>query len=255
MSKTRVAILGVGHLTSHIVPGFMRSPGNYEFVLSQRNSELASKLQAEFDLPIATDNGALVDQADMVLLGTRPMDAVDAVRGLPWRRDHKLVSLCAGVTLADLAPVAKPATIVRAMPIIAAMFGSSPTAIYPDDCDVSRLFSLCGTALALGQESQFDAATAMACHASGLLSLIDKMAEWCMNAGLEADVARRFSAEITRASGDMVIGRSDVSIEELISELTLPGSVTEAALNHLSDADATGAWQGSADLVMSKLNT
>ena len=138
MKDMTVGILGVGHLTSHVVHGFAAKDLPFDILLSPRNAELAAELNSKFDFEIAADNSVLVERSDVVLIGVRQFQAVDVVRGLPWRADQTVVSLCAGLALAELEPHVNGAALVRAMPIIAAHYGESPTCVYPDNPQSAR---------------------------------------------------------------------------------------------------------------------
>lgn len=73
---TTLGILGIGHLSEHLVAGWMRSADPPELLLSSRNVEKAQALAVRFGLPIAADNQTLVDRSEAVLLSVRPWHAL-----------------------------------------------------------------------------------------------------------------------------------------------------------------------------------
>jgi len=238
----RVGILGVGHLTSHIVPGLISALPSLEILLSPRSAARADTLAREFGLAIASDNDDLVGSCDCILIGTRPHQTVDAISGLPWHEGQTVISLCAGLERVTIAPHLNGATLVRAMPVIAAQFGDSPTCMFPENAVAQRLFDACGTAIVLDTEESFDVATVNACFASWLIELMARMQAWNEAHGLEPETARPLATFMTRAAGKTAIGRADVTLDALMDELTLDGSVTGAGLDRLRAEGAIDAW-------------
>ena len=253
MTNMTVGILGVGHLTAHVVHGFAATEVPFDILLSPRNAELAADLSTKFDLEIAEDNTALVERSDVVLIGVRQFQAADVVRGLPWRAGHTVVSLCAGLALSELEPHVNGAALVRAMPIIAAHYGESPTCVFPNNAAALDVLSRCGSTIVLRSEEEFDAASVSACYSSWVLGVMEHMTTWSEGAGLAPDTARRIVTEMTRAAAIMARERTDGSIGDLIDELATPRSFTEIGYERLQAEDAFTPWRDTADLVFGKL--
>ena len=124
MSGLRIGVLGVGHLAGYLVPRL--ADDGAQVRLSPRNEERAGALAQRFDnVTVSADNTALVKDSDVVLLTTRPDQALSAIEGLPWRPGHVLISCCAGVGLDTLLFAAGAARLVRAMPVTAALLSRS----------------------------------------------------------------------------------------------------------------------------------
>ena len=253
MTKMTVGVLGVGHLTTHVVHGFAAGAAPFDILLSPRNAELAADLSTKFGLEIAVDNTALVQRSDVVLIGVRQFQAADVVRGLPWRADHTVVSLCAGLALSELAPHVAGAALVRAMPIIAAHYGESPTCVFPENAAALDVLSRCGSTIVLRSEDEFDAASVSACYSSWVLGVMERMTTWSETAGLAPDTARQIVTEMTRAAAIMARERTDGSIGDLIDELATPRSFTEIGYERLQTEDAFTPWNDTAELVFGKL--
>lgn len=253
MTKMTVGVLGVGHLTSHVVHGFTSTEVPFDILLSPRNADLAAGLSARFGLEVVADNTHLVERSDVVLIGVRQFQAADVVKGLPWRPDHTAVSLCAGLALAELEPHVNGAALVRAMPIIAAHYGESPTCVFPDNAAAIDVLSRCGSTIVLRSEDEFDAASVSACYSSWVLGVMERMTSWSETAGLAPETARQIVTEMTRAAAIMARERTDGSIGDLIDELATPRSFTEIGYERLQTQDAFSPWNDTAELVFGKL--
>jgi saccharopine dehydrogenase-like NADP-dependent oxidoreductase len=107
----RVGIIGVGHLASYVVEGLCAANDPPDILLSPRNAERASVLSERFGVHTANDNRTVVSQSDIVILATRPPQALNAATDLPWRAEQTLICVAAGVSCAGLSTVASPARI------------------------------------------------------------------------------------------------------------------------------------------------
>ena len=111
---TSVGIIGVGHLAGYLVEGLRCGGDGPVITLSPRNAGKSGALAERFGARVAADNVHVVEEADTVILATRPAQAVHAATGLPWRVGQVLICVAAGIPLDALVPVAGPATVVRA---------------------------------------------------------------------------------------------------------------------------------------------
>lgn len=248
----RVGFLGVGHLAEAMIEGLTRAPGPApDLVLSPRGR--AARLAERLGLRLASDNAALVAEADMVILATRPADAVAAVASLPWRAGHILVSACAGVTIASLEREAGPAAVMRIMPLTAAALGASPTAAFPLLPAVAPLLGRLGPVIPLESEAQFDVATVSAAVYGWVQDLIRTSESWSTRRGMAPETARRLAAATFVAAGRMV-GEQPDPTEVLMARLVTPGGITERGLEVLAENGVNEAWEEACDAVLAKLN-
>jgi len=249
----KIGILGVGHLISYLVPGMLRGKQKPDFLLSPRNHQTALALAQNHGLEIASSNDALVETCDVVILSVRPLQVKEALGGLPWRSDQTIVSLCAGVTIAEISACTNGPSITRALPVTAAMLGESPTAIFPN-CQITRtLLGPCGPTLVLEDEDQFEAATMFGAYYGWIQHLIGEMAEWAQDNNLSPQTARLLACQMTRAAATTVHDTPEKSIAALVDELCLPGSITGLGLDSLKQADAFKSWHQAGDDVLRNL--
>src|SRR3546814_12197537 len=114
----RLGLIGTGTVAAAIVEGLAMS-GNEPILLSPRNADSAADLASRFShVGVASDNQAVIDDSDLVILAVRPQIA-DAVLGpLRFRPDHRILILIATVSLARLRAWPAPAVqVVRAGPL------------------------------------------------------------------------------------------------------------------------------------------
>ena len=248
---TRIGFLGVGHLAQEIIDGLLRSgqPAS-ELILSSRG--YGPKLAALHGIDLATDNLQLVAAADIVLLATRPRDAVAAVAGLGWRPGQILISACAGVQLKELRAAAAPAEVVRIMPLTASSLGASPTTVYPDLPELRPLLGRLGSVIPLSHEAEFETATVSAAIYGWAQMLIGLGSDWSVAHGMQPDAARRLAAETFVAAGRMIAERPETG-EALLQSLVTPGGITECGLKVLAAEGVEAGWNRACDAVLAKL--
>lgn len=248
---TRIGFLGVGHLAEEIITGLLRSGlAAGEMILSPRGH--GPQLAKHHGITLAPDNAALVAAVDIVLLATRPSDAVAAISGLGWRHGQILVSTCAGVPLAVLQASVGPAEVMRIMPLTAASIGASPTTVFPDLPAVRPLLARLGSVIPLAHEAEFETATVSAAIYGWAQKLIGLGLGWSVAHGMAPETARQLAAETFVAAGRMIAERPE-PVEALLHSLATPGGITECGLKVLEARGAEAGWNAACDAVLDKL--
>lgn len=248
-----VGIVGVGHIAGYLVEGLMRGTDPPTIVLSPRGREQSARLGGRFALAVAADNREVVERSNLVILATRPKQAIEAATGLPWSEKHVLISVAAGISLAALRRVAAPATCMRAMPISCAAIGESPTPIFPDVPSARALFARVGTVHAMPDEAAFDAASVLGASYGWVHALIQETADWTAAAGVPEAAARALVAEMVRGAAGMVLARPDLDLAQMIATLATPGGITARGLEVLEDREAWAAWQAALATALARI--
>jgi pyrroline-5-carboxylate reductase len=250
-----VGIIGVGHLAGYLVEGLSRAGPDLAIVLSPRNAEKAAGLAARFGASVAADNQAVVDAADLILLTTRPGDAVAACKGVAFRPGQTVISAAASLPLAALRPAAAPATVVRAMPISCAAINQSPTLLYPDHPQARALLGLLGQVHVLPDETRFTPASAIAAFYGWIYALLDETVAWTARAGVPPGTARQLVLETVRGAAGMALARPDQSLAAMLDALATPGGITEEGLGVLHRRQGLAAWTEALEAVLDRLRS
>jgi pyrroline-5-carboxylate reductase len=238
-----IGIIGVGHLAGYLVEGLKRAADCPEIVLSPRNADKSRTLAGRFGARVAADNAEVVEAADTVILATRPDQAVQAATQLPWRAGQILICVAAGIPLGALAPVAGPATVVRAMPISSAAIGESPTSLYPDHAEARRLLKHLGPVHALPDETSFEAASVLGAFYGWIYAMLAEVTAWTGDQGVPPQTARDLVAQTARGATGMILGRPDESLAAMLETLCTPGGITSRGLEVLEENEAISAWR------------
>lgn len=246
----RVGIIGVGHLAGYLVEGLRRASQDLEIILSPRNAARAASLAVRFGARVATDNQAVADAADLILLTTRPGDTVAVAKDIAFRTGQTVASAAATLPLEALRPAVVPATAVRAMPISCAATNASPTLLYPDDTRARALFALLGRVHVLPSEAHFTPASAIAAFYGWVYALLNETVGWAIQAGVPPQTARSLVLETVRGAADMALARPDEELAGLLDALATPGGITEHGLRVLQQRHGLSAWSEALEAVL-----
>jgi pyrroline-5-carboxylate reductase len=250
----RVGIIGVGHLAGYLVTGLKRASPDIEIVLSPRNVERSARLTARFGAVVAVDNQAVADAADLVILSTRPGDAIAACESIAFRPGQTVISVAAGLPLNMLRPMVEPATVVRAMPISCVAINRSPTLLCPDHPQARALFALLGQVHVLPDEAHFTPASAISAFYGWVYALLDEAVGWTAQAGVSPETARSLVLETVRGAVDMALARPDQGLDIILDTLATPAGITEHGLDILRERRALIAWTEALDAVLGRLD-
>ena len=146
-----------------------------------------------------------------------------------------VVSVMAGVTIADLTRVFPNSAIIRAMPNTPAAIGKGVTALYTEAGEMAEsageaLFSAAGTTVWLSSETDFDAVTAVSGSGPAyVFAFIEALTAAGTVAGLAPELAERLARSMVIGAAALAAGDS-ASAAELRRRVTSPGGTTAAGL-------------------------
>ncbi|MEM9471741.1 MAG: NAD(P)-binding domain-containing protein [Pseudomonadota bacterium] len=245
---TTIGIIGAGHLIRHMMPAMSKTGSR--FLVSERGRETSAHLAEHYGVEVLADNQSIIDQSEIVIVAVRPFDAVEVCEALSFADGQTVLSLCAGLPSSDLAPAIAPARLVMAMPVVAAQFSESPTLMFPEHQACRKLLESCGPVLALKSEDSFAPAATIACYYGWVQELISQMSDWVSAQGVDPEIARLLTAQMTRAAATTVRERPSTPTSQLVSELATPRSFTLKGLEVLHEADAFTPWKRAADALL-----
>ncbi len=187
---SRVGFIGTGHIAAPMARFLVRK--GHDVIVSERNAVVAGALVAAFPEIKIADNQGVVDNADIVFLCMRPHIWGDVVPGLTFRADQQIVSVMAGVTLAELRTACAPASqISMTIPIGFLEFGGCPLPACPDGETLGALFAPENPVLPVPDEAAFTQHFAASAMLSAVLGVMEEGADW-----LGATTGDRKQAEV-----------------------------------------------------------
>ena len=252
---TTYGILGVGSLASFVVTGLCDGVDDPpEVVLSPRNAGVAGGLAATYPtVTVAEDNQAVLDGADVVLVLLRRQHC-DALLELTWRPEHVVVSAVAGLPLAELADLVRPAReVARAVAMPAAATRSFRTPVHPPVPAVLSLFERLGGALPITDGAQFEAIyTSMGTFAP-FFEYLTVLSDFLVDHGVPAADAQQLLAA-TFVDVARPLSRPTPDLAEIVREYAPPGGGNEQLTTLMREEGVFDGMRRALDAVHERLS-
>lgn len=217
MPGVKVAILGTGKMGGILLQAFLKNNlfSPEQIFATVHHAERAQALSAQFGLEVTTDNLAAAREADVILLGVKPVQVPTLIEHIrPALSANKLVlSIAASVKTRSIEDAAKcNLGVIRAMPNTPAMLAAGITAVcagrfisIEQMAIAQKIFQTVGRTVVV-DEKHMDAVTGLSGSGPAFIYIIiEALAEAGVNVGLPRDVATLLAAQTTLGSARMVL--------------------------------------------------
>lgn len=207
-------------------------------------------LADELGVHVTADNREAVSGADVVVLAVKPQDMAGTVQALAdvlAQRAPLVISIAAGIRVADILDWSGGVPIVRAMPNRPALHGVGATALYaPEGLSqahrelAGQVLGAVGTTVWVQNEDALDVVTALSGSGPAYFFLLaELMTDAAVNRGLDRASAQELAIQTLFGSGRMARD-SDGDLARLRAEVTSKGGTTEAAVRAFDAANLRG---------------
>jgi pyrroline-5-carboxylate reductase len=241
-----LAVIGCGTMGEAIVRGIFRSgklPPAQVFA-TDRRAELVKDLAARHKMRTGSDNLEAARAASVALLCLKPQHMAAVLDNEPMRAalaGKQVISIAAGVRLAQLTAWLPKSAIIRAMPNTPAVIGEGMTVIArgPGVTDAQaalaqEIFSAVGRCAEL-DESNMDVITALNGSGPAFAYLVlESLADGAVMMGLRRDLAFSVAAQMLQGAARMVL-ETGMHPAALKDQVTTPAGCTIAGLLTLED--------------------
>jgi pyrroline-5-carboxylate reductase len=218
--------------------------GAWTLSATTRHEASAERLRQALDVDVGLDNVGAARRADVVLLGVKPQNASALLSTESMSTalaDTVLISICAGVTIAQLEAWAPRARIIRAMPNTPALIREGMTVLSPgtratrdDLACASRIFESVGRCRVL-DEKHLDAVTGLSGSGPAFACVIlEALADGGVMMGLPRDVAIELAAQTLQGAARLVLetGEHPATLRDRV---TTPAGCTIAGLFRMEE--------------------
>jgi len=217
MPGLKVAILGTGKMGGILLQGFLKNNlvSAEQIFPTVHHAERAQALSAQFGVEVTTDNLAAAREADVILIGVKPVQVPTLIEHIrPALSPEKMIlSFAASVKTRSIEDAARcDLAVVRAMPNTPAMLAAGITALCAGRfvtaeqmAIAQRIFQTLGRTVVV-DEKHMDAVTGLSGSGPAFIYIIiEALAEAGVNVGLPRDVATLLAAQTTLGSARMVL--------------------------------------------------
>ncbi len=205
------------------------------------NSETLQNLSANFGINIASDNEALIDAADVVVLAVKPQviqDVAKSVAAFIRNKQKLVVSIAAGITQNSLSRwLGDNVAIVRCMPNTPALVLTGATGLYANSnvTDLQRdlaesILRAVGVCFWVAEEAELDTITAVSGSGPAYYFLLmEAMEQAALGLGMSEHSARLLVQQTALGAAKIAL-ESTESPEQLRKRVSSPGGTTERAI-------------------------
>ena len=243
LENIRIGLIGAGSMGGALVGGLLRADriAPTGIVASDVDVERLTGLRERWGICTVEDNGACVQDADLVLLAVKPQviaGVLDEIAG-NVESGKTVLSIVAGIRTAFIEERLGAVPVVRIMPNTPALLGSGISAICPGQhaarSHLDRASEIMG---AVGEvvevsEREMDAVTGLSGSGPAYVYLmIEALADGGVRMGLARETALKLATHTVLGAAKMVAeaGEHPVSLKDRVAS---PGGTTIAGLHEL----------------------
>ena len=239
-----IAVIGGGKMGAALIKGIVRAgmATAKRIWVAEPADAVRTALAKETGANVTADNAAAVKQARVVILAVKP-DVVPAALAQikpVFTKDHLLLSIAAGVTLARLeAALPAGARVIRAMPNTPVLVGAGAAGFAPGEAATAgdaalaqRILGAVGLAFQL-PEKLLDAVTGLSGSGPAYIYLvIEALSDGGVAMGLPRDVSTQLAAQTVLGAAKMAL---DTGLHPgvLKDQVTSPGGTTIEGIHAL----------------------
>ena len=238
--KAKIGFVGGGKMAEGIISAIRDKKS---VVVAEKIPERADDLRKRLGVAIAKDIADVAKRTDVIFIAVRPQDIETAAEELRkhLRKEHTLVSIVAGKTLAKLRTLfGRTPGIVRVMPNLALRANAGMCAVCAtpktDKAAVQTVTDILGGAgeTVILDERHFDAVTALSGSGPAYFAYMEEaMAEGGVALGLKPEVARLL-AEQTMYGTAKFLRESGMALRPFIEGVCTKGGTTAAGMKKMS---------------------
>lgn len=244
MASLKIGFLGAGKMATALAKGFLnaRIVKAGQIVAADPLAAARQHFMSETGAKTCATNLEAARAANVLILATKPDQASAALCEISraFGKEHLLISIAAGVTIAKLEEaLPSGARVIRVMPNTPALVGAGASGFAPGknataaDAELAqKLLSAIGVALPV-RESLLDAVTGLSGSGPAYVyQFIEALSDGGVAAGLPRDTATRLAAQTVLGAAKMVIetGQHPGALKD---QVTSPGGTTIEGLHEL----------------------
>ena len=243
-TKLTLGFIGAGKMAAALARGFVRGGivVDGQLIASARSETTRKTFAKATGAKVSAANADVLKFARVIILGVKPGQVAEvlAEQREHFTRQHLVISIAAGVTLAKLeAALPAGARVIRVMPNTPALVGECASAFAlgqaataADGELVQKLFSAVGVAFQV-KEGLLDAVTGLSGSGPAYVyQFIEALSDGGVAAGLPREIATRLAAQTVLGAAKMVLetGQHPGALKD---QVTSPGGTTIEGLHAL----------------------
>ena len=262
-SKRKIGFLGAGKMATALATGFLKAPDitPVDIVGYDIYPQASEYFKTQTGCQTTDSLPSLLSDNSILFLAVKPQSLLAACKELSdvIKSDHLVVSIAAGVTLAQLQKaLPSEQRIIRVMPNTPCLVECGASAISGGDHatkdDIESIVSLLShTGIAVEvPETQMDAVTGLSGSGPAYIMLIiEAMADGAVKMGLPREVALKLAAQTVAGAGKLV-QQTGMHPAVLKDQVCSPGGTTITGLHTLEQNGIRAAMMDAVEMATYK---
>ncbi len=247
MAQQLIGFIGAGNMANSLAGGMIaKGIRPARIWMSDPSQDRLDEVAQLHRVHVSRDNLEVARRVDVLVLAVKPQvmgDACAALREIIEQRQPLIISIAAGVTVANLRDWLGDAPIVRCMPNTPSLVQAGATGLYAAP-DVSaeqkemagQILGAVGLTFWFESESELDAVTAVSGSGPAYFFLLmEALIDAARAQGLSAATARQLVLQTAWGASQLAITSED-GPDVLRQRVTSPGGTTAAALQVFEEA-------------------
>ncbi|MBI1173512.1 pyrroline-5-carboxylate reductase [bacterium] len=231
-----LGFIGTGTISAAIVRGLKGSPlADWPVLLSPRNAAVAGALVRLPGVTVASDNQAVIDGCDILILAVRPQVAEAVLRPLAISADQTVISLIAGLPIEAIRSWTGAGRVCRAVPLPFVEERRDVIPVFPPDPMALALFSALGQALPVADLATFEIYCAGSALMGTYFGILEIAEAWAVAQGLSPADARAYLSGLFGNLGE-VLRKSQSPLHELRIAHSTQGGLNEQVFARFTEA-------------------
>ncbi|MBA3981597.1 MAG: pyrroline-5-carboxylate reductase [Alcanivorax sp.] len=248
MAQQIIGFIGAGNMATALAGGMIaKGIRPARIWMSDVSADRLDELNRQHRVHVSTRNSDVAERADVLVLAVKPQvmaDVCAALRDSLGDRQPLIISIAAGITVANLRTWLGDLPVVRTMPNTPALVQAGATGLFagPGVSDAQRelagqIIGSVGLSFWFEQESELDVVTAVSGSGPAYFFLMmEAMIDAGMQMGLDERTARQLVLQTAWGAAQLAI-TSENPPARLREQVTSPGGTTAAALDVFEQAD------------------
>lgn len=241
-----VGFLGTGRIAAPMVKALARD--GHQVLVSERNRQVSGELAARHDNVSVRDNREVVEHSEVVVLCLLAAVARRELPSLPFRPEHKVISVMAEIELAEIAGLigdTRELCVTIPMPFIDA--GGCPLPVHPASPVLDELFGADNATITLETEAAMKPHFAATAMTSTVLRELMVVRDWLAGHTGNADDAERYMVMLESGYLRALATQDEETLDDALNHLATEGGLNAQLLRHMEDAGTMEALKAGLD--------
>lgn len=237
-----IGFLGTGRIAAPMVKALARA--GHDVRVSERSRQVSQALAAELENVSIHDNREVVADSEVVIICLLAQVARRELAGLPFRSDHRVISVMAEIGLDEIAGLIGETSelcVTIPMPFIDA--GGCPLAVYPASPTLETLFGAENAIIPVQSEAAMQPHFAATAVTSTLLRELIVVRDWLAGHTGSREDAERYIVLLERGYLHALQQGGAGGLDKALGHLATEGGLNAQLLRHMESAGTMDALE------------